>query len=230
MIALGFSAIVAGVAAAILAIVRAAARRAHLDVGRLTAVVGAALGLWLAVTGIAAASGALRLTGGPPRVLLLPLAAVFTTQIALRTRTGRALAAAIPPAAVIALQTFRIFVELVLWRLFVAGQLPIQMTFEGRNFDVLVGLTALPVAALVARTAGRRLATLWHLASLGLLLNIVATAVLSAPGPLQVFTAEPANRIIGDFPFVWLPAFLVPVALVSHILGLRGGRAKLPAP
>jgi hypothetical protein len=98
------------------------------------------------------------------------------------------------------------------------------MTFEGRNFDVLVGVTALPVAVLVARTAHRRLATVWHLASLGLLLNIVITAVLSTPGPLQVFTAEPANRIIGDFPYVWLPAFLVPVALVSHIIGLRSNR------
>ena len=59
------------------------------------------------------------------------------------------------------------------------------------------------------------------LAGLALLLNIVGVAMLSVPGPLRVFMNEPANTIIAEWPFVWLPAFVVPVALWSHLLSLR---------
>lgn len=46
-------------------------------------------------------------------------------------------------------------------------------------------------------------------------------AVLSVPFPFQVFTAEPANRMVASFPFVWLPTFFIPVALFCHIVALR---------
>ncbi len=222
-LAIGMAALVAAVLAAILALVRAAARRAGSCQTRATWIVGGGLAAWLAVTGTAAAAGVLRLDGGPPRAVLLPVVAVIGALLVLRGRAGRTLVGAAPRGAVIALQSFRLPVELLLWGLFLAGEIPIQMTFEGRNLDVLVGATAIPVA-LAAYGAGRRrhrLAIAWHAASIALLLNIVAIAVASTPGPLRIFTDEPANRIIGTFPFVWLPAFLVPAALVGHLVGLR---------
>jgi len=211
--------IVLVVAAAIVAIAYVAGgpRPARITV---TAIAG-----WLALTGALAAAGVLRLDGGPPRTMLLPPLAIAGSLLVLR----RVPLDAIPRGAVIALQSFRIAVELVLWRLFVAGVVPAQMTFEGRNFDIVVGLTAIPIA-IAAYGGGRRrtrLAAAWHLASLALLVNIVAIAVTSAPGPLRVFANEPANTFIGTFPFVWLPAFLVPVAAVGHIIGLR--QARRPA-
>jgi len=122
-------------------------------------------------------------------------------------RRRRAVLDAVPRGALIALQTFRLPVELVLWRMCAAGVIPARMTFEGRNFDILVGLTAIPIALFAARRP--RLALAWHVASLGLLVNVVSIAVASAP------------HIVGTFPFIWLPAFLVPVALLAHIGGIR---------
>ena len=218
-LAIAMAATAIAVLAAIVGIARTAARRAGVGVTRVTATVAAALAGWLTVTGGLAASGVLRLDGGPPRVLLLPIIAIAAAGTALRSSTGRLLVAAAPRGAVVALQSFRVAVELVLWRLYVAGAIPIQMTFEGRNLDIVVGLTAVPIALAARRY--KRLALAWHVAGLLLLVNIVAIAIMSTPGPLQVFTAEPANRIIGTFPFVWLPAVLVPVAALGHLVGLR---------
>jgi hypothetical protein len=97
------------------------------------------------------------------------------------------------------------------------------LTFEGRNFDILVGLTALPVAWLCfARRAGPRLgAVVWNVAGIAILANIVIHALLSAPTPFQVLRTEPPTTIIATLPYIWLPGFLVPLALSLHVASLR---------
>ena len=94
--------------------------------------------------------------------------------------------------------------------LFGAGLIPIVMTFEGRNFDIFAGITA-PIASLLAFRGGkvnRTLLGVWNLASLCLLINIVSTAGLNRPAVLMTM------------PFVWLPAFIVPVVFASHLFVL----------
>lgn len=117
------------------------------------------------------------------------------------------------------LQVFRVFVEILLWALFVENLLPVQMTFEGRNFDILSGLTA-PLAALFLVRSKWGLA-LWNIATLGLLINIVTVAILSMPGPLRTFVNEPANDIVARFPYILLPGMLVPLAYGLSFLSLR---------
>ena len=58
-------------------------------------------------------------------------------------------------------------------------------------------------------------------AGLLLLANIVVVAILSAPLPFRQFFNEPANTVIADFPWVWLPGVLVPVAYALHLLSWR---------
>jgi hypothetical protein len=53
------------------------------------------------------------------------------------------------------------------------------------------------------------------------LANVVARAVLTAPGPLNLIHAEVPNRMIGTFPFMFIPAFFVPLAVVLHVLAIR---------
>jgi len=178
---------------------------------------------WAVVTGILSLSGFLRdFNSFPPRfvtVLVVPLIVIIwavrsrtTTEILLHTQTE----------TIIQLQSFRIFVEILLWMLFVANLAPIQMTFEGRNLDILSGLTAPVIAFLVARKKlSRSLIILWNILCLGLLVNIVTTAILSLPTPFRVFMNEPANTIVAEFPIVWLPALLVPLAYCLHFLSLR---------
>lgn len=128
----------------------------------------------------------------------------------------------IPPANLIRLQSFRFFVEVLLWMLFIAELLPIQMTFEGRNWDILAGFSAPILAVLAAK--GRISPTglvIWNVICLGLLLNIVIIAMLSTPSPWRVFTNEPANFIVTYFPISWLPGFLVPLAYYLHFMSIR---------
>lgn len=159
----------------------------------------------------------------PPRlgpVLLFPLLAIIVV-----TYSGRldAILKLIPPQWLIYMQTFRVGVELMIWMLFIQNLLPIQMTFEGLNWDILVGLTA-PIFGyycFVKYRWSKVVAIIWNIAGLALLANIVTIALLSMPTPARVFMNEPANTIVAEFPFVWLPGILVTIAYVFHILSLR---------
>src|SRR5262249_58571242 len=112
--------------------------------------------VWLGATAALAGSGALAdWSALPPRWPLLPLTALVTVALLTRTRTFRRLLAEVPPWQPVALQMFRVGVELAFWRLHLEGVAPVQVTFEGRNFDVLVGLTAPVVAAADPARLGR---------------------------------------------------------------------------
>ncbi len=117
------------------------------------------------------------------------------------------------------LQVFRVFVEIVLWLLFIQNRLPEQMTFEGQNFDIIAGITSLLAARFFLNSRGWMIG--WNIIGLGLLINIVSIAILSMPTSLRVFENEPANTIVTQFPFIFLPAFLVPLAYILHFLSLK---------
>ena len=125
----------------------------------------------------------------------------------------------VPIRALTSLQVFRVFVEILLWMLFIQNLLPEQMTFEGRNFDILAGITA-PLMAYFF-SDNKKVMVVWNLLSLALLINIVTIAILSMPAPFQVFFNEPSNTIVTKFPFIFLPTFLVPLAYGLHFLSLR---------
>ncbi len=152
-------------------------------------------------------------------VLVVPMIAIMAFTF---SKAGKEILLQIPTGNIIRLQAFRFFVELLLWGLYLENQAPIQMTFEGRNLDVLSGISA-PIIALLV-TKGKIYKTglvIWNILCLGLLINIVATAVLSMPSPFRVFMNEPSNTIVTQFPVSWLPGLLVPLAYGLHFLSLR---------
>ncbi len=182
-----------------------------------------ALGIWVVVVSAWSLSGMFGrfdlfpLNAGP--VIIVPLIAIPV--FVFSGRTADVIAQMAQPV-VMRLQVFRLFVELGLWGLFVSGQLPVQMTFEGRNFDILAGITG-PIAAYLFATnrLGRGVLIVWNVLCLCLLLNIVVIAILSMPTPFQYFTNEPANTIVTEFPVSFLPGFLVPLAYALHFISLR---------
>jgi len=180
------------------------------------------LGLWLLVPGILAIRGLLdRWTMPAPALVLTAILTVATVVLAFSPVGGR-LASSVSLAGLVGFQFFRVPVEWVLHRLFVEGVVPVQMTYAGRNFDILSGISAAMVAMLlVAGRGGRGLVLAWNLLGLGLLLHIIMIAALSAPTPLRHFMNEPANRLPGLFPYVWLPTFLVQAALFGHLVVFR---------
>lgn len=121
------------------------------------------------------------------------------------------------------LHTVRIPVELVLHALFIAALMPRIMTYEGLNLDIFSGITA-PIIYYFGYVKHRLSSTMlitWNLVCLGLLINIVAIAILSAPLPFQQLAFDQPNIGVFYFPFVWLPGFIVPIVLLAHIVSLQ---------
>ena len=193
-------------------------------VARRRATIAAATAVaWMLLTGVAAARGLLHFE--PPRTMLALFPAVFGLAglIAL-SPLGRRLALGLPIAVLVGSQSFRVVVELLMHRAYAEGLMPVQMSYSGRNFDIVTGLTAIIVALIVARQGAswsRPLVLAWNTLGVALLANILVVAILSAPTPMRRFMNEPANVWITQFPWVWLPAIMVLAAIVGHVLIYR---------
>ncbi len=224
-----FSALAVTLAVAVVGAVYWSGRRSGLNAavagrGALLAAAGATL--WLALTFAAARSGALSFTSRPPTMIGL-LGAIGALAFGLGfSRVGTRLATALPLAVLVGFQGFRILVELLMHRAYVEGLMPVQMSYSGRNFDIVSGITAVVVGILIALgKAPRPVVLAWNLLGVGLLLNVLTIAILSAPLPIRVFHNEPANVWVTEAPWVWLPAVMVLLAILGHILVFRRLRA-----
>ncbi|MDP1829303.1 MAG: hypothetical protein Q8L48_38920 [Archangium sp.] len=146
-----------------------------------------ALLAWFGVVFGLAASGVLgAFERMPPKIPLVALGAVGVGLLVSRVAAVKEALRVMPSWWPVALQTFRAPLELALYLLFTSGQLPEQMTFAGRNFDVLVGLSAPVMAFLIAtKRAPAWSQWLWQLGAVALLINVVGIAITSAPGPLH---------------------------------------------
>jgi hypothetical protein len=228
-VSLLFVAIVVGMLVLVLWGAARAAWRVGPGAVRGVRVAGMALVGWLALTGMLAERGFFDDFQSIPPRLVLALGPPLLTLLALTfSRRIAPLLAALPPAWPVAAQTFRIPVEIVLWRLAVAGVIPELLSFTGRNVDILVGLTA-PVVAyacFVRRAWPARVAVWWNWAGIVILLNVVVHAQLSAPTPWRLFETDPPTTFIADWPYIWLPDFLVPLAWLLHAVSLRQLRSR----
>jgi len=157
----------------------------------------------------------------PPRVFLFGILPVLLL-IASYFVFFRKFVEGLSLRALTILHVIRIPVELVLLFLFQSGQVPQIMTFEGRNFDILSGLTAPVIYFLAFRKAkpNKTILITWNLVALGLLFNIVSIAILSMKSPLQKLAFDQPDVALGYFPFIWLPTIVVPIVLFSHLAAL----------
>ncbi|HYK56589.1 MAG TPA: hypothetical protein VEV15_08905 [Flavisolibacter sp.] len=101
--------------------------------------------------------------------------------------------------------------------------MPQLMTFEGRNLDVLSGLTAplIYYYGFVKKSLGAKTLLAWNVVCLAILSFTVVNAVLSAPTPFQQFGFDQPNIAVLYFPFVWLPGTVVPLVYFSHLASIR---------
>ena len=198
---------------------------------RRTAIAGCLTSIWIAVTGFAAARGVLHFGDRPTMLPVFVITFALAIGLAL-SPVGKRIAIGLPLAVLVGYQSFRVFVELLLHRAYREGLMPVQMSYSGRNFDIVSGITALLLGVwLVMRpTSSRVLVFAWNTLGLALLINIIGVALLSAPTPLRVFMNEPANVWITHVPWVWLPTVMVLAALCGHVLVYRrlGAGVRLP--
>ncbi len=179
---------------------------------------------WLALQTFIGLSGFYTVTDTiPPRFLILVLPPLLTIMGLFSTSRGRQYIDSLDARTLTVLHTIRIPVEMVLFWLFVNNAVPELMTFEGRNFDIISGLTA-PIIyyfGFVRKQVDKRIILIWNFICLGLLINIVVNAILSAPFPFQKFAFDQPNIAVLYFPFNWLPSCVVPLVLLSHLVTIR---------
>lgn len=180
--------------------------------------------IWLVVQGIIGYSGFyLDSKSLPPKFLLLVLPPLLmVASFFLIPRLRRSLPD-LDPMYLHLVHIVRVPVEFTLLLLFTQRLVPELMTFEGRNFDIFSGLSAALIVyfGYYKRVLGRTLLIVWNVLCLGLLLNIVVTAILSAPFAFQQLAFDQPNVGVLYFPFIWLPGFIVPVVLFAHLASLK---------
>ena len=178
--------------------------------------------VWLALTATMGILGTVSdFSTMPPKFVFILSVPLTTVLIITFHKSVAASLPAVSPSSLIAFQSMRVGVEICLYLLFLAGALPVLMTPEGRNFDVLIGLTAFLAARWSIVPARRNLAIAWNILGILLLANVVIHGLLAAPTQFQVFHTDPSNTVIATFPWIWLPGFIVPLALAGHLLSLR---------
>jgi hypothetical protein len=186
---------------------------------------GAAAAAWMLLTWVAAASGFLQnWNSTPPPFALIVLGVLVVSATLARSTVGRRIADQTPMWMLVGVQGFRLPLEIAMHALVARGIMPVQMSYSGRNFDIVSGLTAVIVAALVAAGyGGRRLVAVWNVMGLALLINVVGTAIASTP-PFRYFGDDRMVTFVTHAPFVWLPAVMVVAALSGHLLIFRALR------
>jgi hypothetical protein len=159
----------------------------------------------------------------PPRFPLLLLPPLLFIIICFNTSKGKTILDRLDIKALTLFSVIRIPVEIVLFFLFEHQTIPQLMTFAGRNFDILSGVTA-PIiyyVCFIQQKNNKTILLIWNVVCLALLLNIVINAILSIPSSFQLFAFYKPNIAIAYFSFVLLPAYLVPLVLLSHLVSIR---------
>lgn len=179
---------------------------------------------WLALQTVVSLTGFYTDTNAiPPRFILLVLPPVLFSIAMLFTVKGRYFLDSLNLKYLTILHAVRVPVELILFALFIYKVVPEIMTFEGRNPDIFSGISALAIFyyIFILKRKSNRALLLWNFICLGLLINIVSIAILSAPFPFQKFAFDQPNIAVFYFPFTWLPGCIVPLVFLSHIASIR---------
>lgn len=123
----------------------------------------------------------------------------------------------------------RLPVELCLFWLATQKQLPWSMTFEGYNYDIIFGITA-PVMALLYfnfKKISKKVMLIWNVLGLISVLMVIIRGIGAFPSPVQLWDFSQPNYAMMHFPFIWLPAFLVPVVILAHLTAIRRLRREM---
>jgi hypothetical protein len=184
--------------------------------------IGALLGTWFIAVTAAAVAGAW-LDPAVPRPLGYLIPAMLLALVLWRAGWLQAAVQALSPSAIPWLQTLRIGGGLTLFAAWASGFAPWGWVAAAGTGDILVGLGAAAVAALLGTGLAwsRSAAIVWNVFGLVDIAHTMVRGLLSAPGPQQRIFETPANLVPVVFPFIYLPAFIVPLTILLHILSLQ---------
>lgn len=188
-------------------------------------ILSAAVFTVMAVSSFAAWSGILAQFNSFPPPMLLMIASVSVMSFAIGlSRFGRDAAAELSFAALIGLQAFRFPLELVMHHASNVGIMPVQLSYSGYNFDIVTGVGALLIFAVLksGRSVSRSVLWAWNVWGCWSLLVIAFIAITTSP-VVRLFGDDPRNlnTWVLYFPYVWLPVVLVTIAIAGHVVSTR---------
>lgn len=159
----------------------------------------------------------------PPKLPFLLVPPLVFIIVLFSTRKGRLFIDSLDLKTLTIIHIVRIPIEFVLYWLFLSKAVPELMTFEGRNFDIISGLTApfIYYFGFIKISLNKSILIGWNLICMALLLNIVLNAMLSAPTLFQKFGFQQPNIAVLHLPFLFLPACIVPIILFAHLASIR---------
>jgi hypothetical protein len=193
-------------------------RSGHPGAARVTAAVLAA---WFGLILGLARSGAFSASEAGPNPLL-PITLVGSIALAIPLALRASFPTRIPQTALVGIQVFRLggFVFLPLWG---QGLLPAEFAWPAGVGDTLVGLFALPVAWLHRRghAHARSAIVAWNLFGIADHALAAVLGATTAPGPFQQLAFDAPNRLMGQYPLVLIPTFIIPLSFALHALSLR---------
>ena len=159
----------------------------------------------------------------PPRFLLLIGPGIIISILLFVTKWGKEFIDKLDLKTLTIMHSIRIPVEITLYFVYLTGLIPVLMTFEGNNFDIISGITAPLIFyfVFIVKKLNRTALLIWNILCSGLLLNVVVIALLSAQTPFQKLAFDQPNIGVTFFPFVWLPSVVVPIVLIGHLAAIR---------
>jgi len=157
----------------------------------------------------------------PPRIPLFMILPLFLfTGIFLYRNRNNSILNAIPIYLPIAYQSFRAFIELLFYFTFLRGILPVQVTFEGANYDVLLGISAIFMGLYAYRAnASKKVLIAWNIIGIGVVAFAAFTFITSFYFP-SIWVNTAVSEEFNQFPYLLLPTFFMPSAIFMHILSI----------
>ena len=158
---------------------------------------------------------------GFARLLVFPL--LLFTIIFLTLNRNRAWISNIPGHWLIYVQTFRVAVEVLFVMSISRGILHKEMTIEGYNFDMIIGLTA-PIVAFFSvqkKKWSLSIALLWNYLGLTVLASIIFIVFTSIYAPEWFGSSSVLlPKAFATYPYNLVAGFLAPLAIFIHILSI----------
>lgn len=175
---------------------------------------------WLALTGGLVASGFFQVDVPFSRVGPYAITGFIMAFILAFSPIGRQLATGVPIAALVAFHGFRLPLELVLHAWADQGTIPVDLSYGGENFDIVIGVTALLLAPFARRLPW--LVAVFDVVGLLMLANIVRIVLRTTVGsPLYADRGQPPLELAMHVPMTWIVTVCVMGAVAGHLVILR---------
>lgn len=186
---------------------------------------GTITGLWIALATYMAKQGVMgheAFPNGPPFIgLFFLLGAVFVWALARATPLTRSITDAMGHDTFMGLQSFRILggIFLIGWAF---GDIPWIFAIPAGFGDILAGILGFQAMRAVQRGAAnaRRKVIIANVVGISDFAVALGTGLITSDTIYQLM-GQDAPNIVGEYPLVMIPAFLVPLFLGAHLLSVQ---------